>query len=59
LLILPREAFLDLLGDSEELRALTAERIGGDEVSIYLQQRHGLSAEDASAWRDQALASLA
>jgi CRP-like cAMP-binding protein len=59
LLILPREAFLDLLGDSEELRALTAERIGGDEVSTYLQQRHGLSAEDASAWRDQALASLA
>jgi CRP-like cAMP-binding protein len=59
LLILPRDAFMDLLADSEELRTLMAARIGSDEVATYLQQRHGLSAEEVSAWRDQALASIA
>jgi CRP-like cAMP-binding protein len=59
LLILPRDAFMDLLEDSEELRALMAGRIGGDEVARYLCERHGLSAEEVSAWQQQALASLA
>lgn len=59
LLIIPREPFMDLLQDSDELRAYIARGIGNDEVQNYLQQRHGLNAEDAAAWRDQALASLA
>ncbi|MCF7996886.1 MAG: cyclic nucleotide-binding domain-containing protein [Chromatiaceae bacterium] len=59
LLILPRDAFMDLLEDSDELRALMAGRIGGDEVATYLRERHGLSAEEVSAWQQQALASLA
>jgi len=59
LLILPRDAFMDLLADSEELRALMTGRIGGDEVATYLQQRHGLSPEEVSTWREEALANLA
>jgi CRP-like cAMP-binding protein len=59
LLILPRDAFMDLLADSEELRTLLAGQIAGDEVATYLQQRHGLSAEDVAAWQAQVLASLA
>jgi CRP-like cAMP-binding protein len=59
LLILPREAFMDLLVDSEELRDLMGARIRSEEVATYLQQRHGLSAAEVLAWREQALASLA
>lgn len=59
LLIIPREPFMDLLQDSDELRAIVVRGVEDDEVQTYLQQRHALSAEDAAAWRDQALASLA
>jgi CRP-like cAMP-binding protein len=59
LLIIPREAFMDLLEGSAELRELMARRIDDDEVATYLTQRHGLSEGEISAWREQALTSLA
>lgn len=59
LLIIPRDPFMDLLKDSQELRDIVAKIIGDDEILVYLRQRHDLSHEDALAWRDQALASLA
>ena len=59
LLIIPREPFMDLLQDSDELRAIVARSIADDEVKTYLQQRHGLQPKDAAAWREQALTSLA
>ncbi len=59
LLIIPRDAFMDLLADSADLRALAAGRIRDEEVATYLMERHGLSGEEVAAWRDRALASLA
>lgn len=50
---------MDLLKDSQELRDIVAKIIGDDEILAYLRQRHALSHEDALAWKDQALASLA
>jgi len=58
LLIIPRDAFMDLVADSRELRENVAKRIRDEEVAIYLQKRHGLSAEDVSAWQEHSLASL-
>jgi CRP-like cAMP-binding protein len=59
LLVIPRDAFMDLLEYSDELREIAAGSVGGDEVAIYLQQRHGMNSEEVVAWREQALASLA
>ncbi len=59
LLIIPRDAYMSLLADSEQLCEIAAAHIGDDEVSTYLQQRHSLAEEAVSAWRQQALASLA
>jgi CRP-like cAMP-binding protein len=59
LLILPREAFMDLLAESDELRRMLSLIIAGDEVAAYLRERHGLPAEAVAAWQQQALASLA
>lgn len=59
LLVIPRDAFMVLLEDCDELREIAARTIRGDEVEAYLKQRHGLSAEDVGAWREQAVASLA
>jgi len=59
LLIVPRDAFMDLLADCAELRALAAGRIRDEEVATYLMERHGMSSEEVALWRDRALASLA
>jgi len=59
LLVIPRDAFMLLLEESSELREIAARSIRGAEVGTYLQERHGLGAEEVCAWRDQALASLA
>lgn len=54
LLILPREAFFDLLRDSVELRGLMDNLISSDEVRSYLCERHGLSRELVEHWQQQA-----
>ncbi|MEA1890285.1 MAG: cyclic nucleotide-binding domain-containing protein, partial [Pseudomonadota bacterium] len=59
LLIIPREPFMELLEDSEELRSILAGIIAGEEMQIYLQQRHDLSAEETAMWRDKALEDIA
>ncbi|MFO7803595.1 MAG: cyclic nucleotide-binding domain-containing protein [Desulfovermiculus sp.] len=59
LLVIPREAFMDLLDSSPELREVLAERLKSEAVSTYLQNNKGLSSEQVAAWREYALKSLA
>jgi len=59
LLVLPRESFLDLLRDAEELRGLIDGLIGSDEVRTYLCERHGLSSDAVTRWQQQARHDLA
>jgi CRP-like cAMP-binding protein len=54
LLIIPRDAFMDLLEDSEELREVVARGIGDAEVATYLHDRHGLSHAAITQWQQQA-----
>jgi len=58
LLVVPRDAFLHLLEESDDLRAITIQAIAAPEIQTYLCERHGLSAEDAALWQAQAQASL-
>lgn len=59
LLVIPRDAFMELLPGSPELRRMLAARIDNPEVHTYLQERHGLDADAANAWREQAREQLA
>lgn len=58
LLTVPREALMDLLPTSDELRGFLARHIDDPECLTYLQERHGMCAETADAWRTQAVISL-
>ena len=56
--VLAREDFERLLVTSPSLEEALAELLGGEEVRNYLQERHGLSAEQIEAWVRKAIASL-
>jgi CRP-like cAMP-binding protein len=58
LLVIPREGFMELVGELEDLRDMLCERIGEEEVTRYLYERQGLTIEQASAWQRQAMAAL-
>lgn len=53
-LILPKEAFEDLLEISPELNRATQQVVQGAEVAQYLQERHHLSQEEVKDWADKA-----
>ena len=54
LLVVPRAAFLDYLATSAGMRRLLVGLVEPAEVETYLVTRHGLSPEEAAAWRDEA-----
>lgn len=58
LLVIPREAFMALVADCAELRAVLCGLLGEAELARYLRQRHGLTREQVETWRGEALAEL-
>ena len=55
LLIIPRDDFLDLLQNCEELRQVVARGIGEEEVANYLYERHGLDRSEIEKWQREAI----
>jgi CRP-like cAMP-binding protein len=58
LLVVPRDAYMDLLEDSAELRGIACQTVGSEETRAYLEERHGLSTEEAASWQQEAIRSL-
>lgn len=54
LLVLPRQALLDRLPDSPELRRVLLHLVDAGEVETYLAQRHGIEPGQAREWRREA-----
>ncbi|MGD8207192.1 MAG: cyclic nucleotide-binding domain-containing protein [Thiohalocapsa sp.] len=58
LLVIPRDAFFDLVAEEPALRAIMGSYLRDPEVERYLIERHGLDAESVGAWRTDALEEL-
>jgi len=59
LLVIPRQPFMELMADSDELRAVMRGLLEEDELARYLAERHGLAPERIAQWRGEALSDLA
>jgi len=57
-LMIPRDDYMSLLPDSDELRSIMARRIGGQEIANYLVSRHGMSERQVAAWQQKAVEAL-
>jgi CRP-like cAMP-binding protein len=58
LLVIPREAFMELVADSAALRDLLRGLLAEPELERYLIERYGLTAEAVASWRTKALIDL-
>jgi CRP-like cAMP-binding protein len=58
LMVIPREAFMELVADCAELRGVLHGLLQEAELTRYLCQRYGLSMEAVASWRREALAEL-
>ncbi|MGD9409272.1 MAG: cyclic nucleotide-binding domain-containing protein [Thiohalocapsa sp.] len=58
LLLIPRTAFMELVSDSPELRAVLRGLLQDAELTQYLHERYGLTDDAINTWREEALQEL-